>query len=135
MIIFRGHLVSFKMPIAAAVPIIVAKIDAVLAIMNVFWMAFSVSPSANRVLYQCKVNPDHTALLFEALKEKAMRVPMGKYKNKNTMQIYIFENVFFIVITSYFVIVNLIFARLKRRDLFFCFAIVKKINNCHAEKN
>ena len=67
------------MEIQAAVPIMVAIMEAAKAISRVFISACRISSFAISSLYHLKVKPPHLERVLLALKERATKVAMGAY--------------------------------------------------------
>ena len=94
MIVFFKPFFNFLIPTAANVPIIVAKIDAVIDITTVLNNAFKICVSLNNSIYHLKVNPVNDDLLLDSLNEKNISINIGKYKNKKISKLYIFDTLF-----------------------------------------
>ena len=90
---------NFLMPTAANVPIIVAKIDAIIDITNVLNNAFKICVSLKSSIYHLKVNPENETRLLDSLNEKNISINIGRYKNKKISKLYILYD-FFILVTS-----------------------------------
>jgi hypothetical protein len=71
-----------NIPIAAAVPIIVAMIDEIKAMIKVLISAEIKKSFWKSCLYQSSVNPVHTDLLLDALNENIIRISIGVYRNR-----------------------------------------------------
>ena len=67
-------------PIAANVPIIVATIEEIIATNNVYFNALIILSFWNNSIYQFKVNPFHLPIDLESLKEKTIKVTIGRYR-------------------------------------------------------
>ena len=85
-------------PIAAAVPSTVAKIDASTAIISELPRAFIILSSLKSSSYHLNEKPFHTVVL-PSLNENIMSTKIGRYKNNITSVVYIFEAIclFFIM--------------------------------------
>ena len=73
------------MPAAAAVPMTVASAEEQIARTSVLRSAAKVSGERNSSRYQRRLNPVKTAVLFDALKEKKIRVRIGIYRMPKMM--------------------------------------------------
>ncbi|GHV31035.1 hypothetical protein FACS189481_5920 [Clostridia bacterium] len=84
-IIMRLNLLLKKCtPTAETVPITVATIEAIIAIISVFKTALQISWLWNSLLYHANVKPVQCDLLLDSLKENAIRTNIGRYiNNKN----------------------------------------------------
>ena len=70
------------MPMAASVPISVESTAAQSVICSVMISAFMIVLSVKQEAYHFKVNPPHTTLDLELLKERTTKTKIGRYKNK-----------------------------------------------------
>ena len=70
------------MPMAASVPISVESTAAQSVICSVMISAFMIVLSVKQEAYHFKVNPPHTTLDLELLKERTTKTRIGRYKNK-----------------------------------------------------
>ena len=83
-------------PIAAAVPIIVANREEIRAIMIVLKRAERIASLWNSFWYHCKLKPVKYALDFEALNEKTISTSMGMYRKTITNAVIVRETILFI---------------------------------------
>ena len=70
------------MPMAANVPMTVAKTEAVSVIQSVVANASMIVSFFSISAYQWVVKPPQTTLDLESLKERTIKTRMGRYKNK-----------------------------------------------------
>ena len=82
------------MPIAAKVPRTVETMLAMTAIIIVFISELIISLLWKSLLYQSKVKPLNTLLLFVSLNENTMRTNIGTYRKSITRTRYIFPSFF-----------------------------------------
>ena len=78
----RDMLLNDWIPMAPAVPIIVAIMAERSAIVNVVYRALIISAFWNKLAYHFKENPPHLADVFDELKERTINVIIGAYNRR-----------------------------------------------------